>query len=425
MSATLTRLPSTTGPASRTTPSPDGPPPPRRSRATPGSTTPSSCWWSSWSWATPWTLVAHTFTTSWAYNFLYLWHVPAFVMVTGYLSRSFRFTRRHLTKLLTSVVVPYLIFEYTLTTFRSVVGGEHHGPLFLNPHWPMWYLATLFVWRLATPLLKRMPYALPAAVVVSLIGGAFTGDTLDLARATGCSRSSSWACWPPRSTWRPCAVPAARLAALGAFSLALVASTAIEDTLGSEWLYYRSSYAQLHDSLVAGALTRLVLLAASGALAVAFVTLVPRRALWFTTAGLGHLGRLPLPRLPREARAVLRLPPLVGRPPGDQPGRSPPWSPSRSRCCWPHRRWPAASTSSSTRSAPGSGTGDVRRLRQRVRPTATSARSSPRERTPRPGPPGRSAPDLPGGRGATAPTPPAAAGAPARDWSPSSSRCSR
>jgi peptidoglycan/LPS O-acetylase OafA/YrhL len=36
-----------------------------------------------------WSLLAESFSTTWAYNFLYLWHVPAFVMVTGYLSRSF------------------------------------------------------------------------------------------------------------------------------------------------------------------------------------------------------------------------------------------------------------------------------------------------------------------------------------------------
>jgi fucose 4-O-acetylase-like acetyltransferase len=289
MSATLTRLPSTTGPASRTTPSPDGP-----RAATAKSRDP---WFDNAKLLLvvlvvvghSWTLVAHTFTTSWAYNFLYLWHVPAFVMVTGYLSRSFRFTRRHLTKLLTSVVVPYVVFEYTLTTFRSVVGGEHHGPLFLNPHWPMWYLATLFVWRLATPLLKRMPYALPAAVVVSLIGGAFTGDTLDLARATGLLPFFVIGLLATPEQLEVLRRPTARLAALGAFGLALVASSAIEDTLGSEWLYYRSSYAQLHESLVAGALTRLVLLVASGALAVAFVTLVPRRALWFTKLGSATL----------------------------------------------------------------------------------------------------------------------------------------
>src|SRR4028119_301068 len=58
-----------------------------------------------------WTLLPTTTAGSVLYDFLYLWHVPAFVMVTGYLSRSFTWSRRHLSRLLTTVVVPYLIFE--------------------------------------------------------------------------------------------------------------------------------------------------------------------------------------------------------------------------------------------------------------------------------------------------------------------------
>jgi fucose 4-O-acetylase-like acetyltransferase len=288
MSATLTRLPSTT-PASPTTASPEARAATRASR---------DPWFDNAKLILvtlvvvghSWTLVADTFTTAWAYNFLYLWHVPAFVMVTGYLSRSFRFSRRHLSKLLTTVVVPYLVFEYTLTTFRHQVGGEHFGPMFLNPHWPMWYLATLFVWRLATPLLKRMPYALPAAVVVSLIGGAFTGDALDLARATGLLPFFVMGLLATPEQLTALRRPAARLAAIGALALALVVATAIERDLGStEWLYWRSSYGELHVSLLTGVVGRLALIAAAGALAVSFMTLVPRRTFWFTRLGSASL----------------------------------------------------------------------------------------------------------------------------------------
>jgi fucose 4-O-acetylase-like acetyltransferase len=291
MPATLTRLPSTTRAASHTSMSPDDGP-----QAAP---VPSRDPWFDNAklllvtlvvLGHSWTLVGDSFTTSWAYNFLYLWHVPAFVMVTGYLSRSFRFSRRHLSKLLTTVVVPYLVFEYTLTTFRSEVGGEHFGPLFLNPHWPMWYLATLFVWRLATPLLKRLPHALPVALVVSLVGGAFTGDTLDLARATGLLPFFVMGLLATPGHLAVLRRPAARLAAYGAFGLALVASTAIEKTLGStEWLYWRSSYSELHVSLATGLMGRVVLIAVAGALAVSFVALVPRRTLWFTRLGSASL----------------------------------------------------------------------------------------------------------------------------------------
>ena len=107
------------------------------------------------------------------------------MLVTGYLSRSFTYTRANLRKLLTTVVVPYLVFETLLALFRTAVGGEDMTTLYVDPHWPMWYLSVLFLWRLATPLLNRVPHPLALAVAVSLLGGVTSGDPLDVARALG------------------------------------------------------------------------------------------------------------------------------------------------------------------------------------------------------------------------------------------------
>ena len=46
-----------------------------------------------------WALLSHSPLTSWLYDFLYLWHMPAFLVVTGYLSRSFGWNRRQLRSL--------------------------------------------------------------------------------------------------------------------------------------------------------------------------------------------------------------------------------------------------------------------------------------------------------------------------------------
>ena len=84
------------------------------------------------------------------YDFIYYWHIPAFVLVTGYLSRSFTWSRRHLWALFCTIVVPYFIFEFAMLFYREHRGGEVIGaPMWLNPHWPMWYLAGVFVWRMA------------------------------------------------------------------------------------------------------------------------------------------------------------------------------------------------------------------------------------------------------------------------------------
>ena len=70
------------------------------------------------------------------------------MVVTGYLSRSFTWSGRNLRRLVTAVALPYVLFEAAMAGFRTGLGGEQLDQLFLDPHWPMWYLATLFLWRL-------------------------------------------------------------------------------------------------------------------------------------------------------------------------------------------------------------------------------------------------------------------------------------
>src|SRR3954466_14117265 len=71
-----------------------------------------------------WTLLPDVSTSSPVYTFLSAWHVPAVVLVTGCLSRKVTFTRRNRMKVLTTIVVPYFVFESLLALFRITVGGE-------------------------------------------------------------------------------------------------------------------------------------------------------------------------------------------------------------------------------------------------------------------------------------------------------------
>ena len=70
-------------------------------------------------------------------------------------------------------------------SFRHTVGGVDFERLWANPHWPMWYLAAMFFWRLMTPIFKRMPGKVVVAVAISLVAGLYANDILDNARIFG------------------------------------------------------------------------------------------------------------------------------------------------------------------------------------------------------------------------------------------------
>ena len=132
-----------------------------------------------------WTLLPDDAVNRHLYDFLYAWHIPAFVLVTGYLSRGFDWTGPRLWQLVRTVAVPYVLFECAFGLFRVYVGGEKLEDLFLDPHWPLWYLPALFLWRLMTPIFRGLPGGLLLALVISLAAGVWVADTLDLARVLG------------------------------------------------------------------------------------------------------------------------------------------------------------------------------------------------------------------------------------------------
>lgn len=236
-----------------------------------------------------WTLLPDVSTSSPVYVFLYAFHVPAFVLVTGYLSRGFTFSRANLRKLMTTVVAPYVVFETMLAVFRTVVGGEDLGPLYLSPHWPLWYLTVLFLWRLATPLLRRVRYPLALAVCVCLVGGLNTVDALDLPRAMGLLPFFVAGLTLTREQLDRLARPRARVVAVALLAVAFVVATVVAGHFSKEWLYWRTGYPDLGVPFWLGASVRLGLLAVAGALALAALALVPRTQRWFTSLGSASL----------------------------------------------------------------------------------------------------------------------------------------
>lgn len=235
------------------------------------------------------TLLPWTGVNEHLYDFLYAWHVPAFVMVTGYLSRSFTWERHRLVQLVRTVAVPYVLFECALALFRIHVGGERLEDLFRDPHWPLWYLSALFCWRLLTPVLVRLPAALPVAVGVSLAAGLFAGSTLDLSRVLGLLPFFVAGLLATPERIARLRTPAARGA--GALALAVIAvlTTWTDRWAGTEWLYYRSPYADLGVPDGEAVLIRAGVLVLGAVGALAFLALVPAIGGWFTRMGAATL----------------------------------------------------------------------------------------------------------------------------------------
>ncbi|MCW2738126.1 MAG: Fucose 4-O-acetylase [Nocardioides sp.] len=232
-------------------------------------------------------LVEATQGSHWVYDFIYLWHIPAFVFVSGYLSKSFEWDRRRMKSLVYTLAIPYLLFEPALFYFRRTVVDENvTGPLWLEPHWTMWYLIVLLMWRLVTPILKLHWLFLPLSVVVSLLGGLWDTDALMIPRFLGLLPFFVLGLHlEPRhlkhldDVWvRVAAVPTL----VGIGIMAVYTDTWAETAL----LWYDTGYNEIPIDNEIVFQTRLTIMMVGLLGAFAAMSLVPRRPLgWFTTMG--------------------------------------------------------------------------------------------------------------------------------------------
>ena len=234
-----------------------------------------------------WGLLESTDGTHWAYDFLYLWHIPAFVFVSGYLSKSFEWDRRRLTSLFHTLLIPYLIFEPALYYYRVLVVDEQvPGTLWLQPHWTMWYLIVLLMWRLLTPILRLHWLFLPLSVVVSLAGGLWNTDLLMLPRFLGLLPFFVLGLHlKPRHLARLDDVWV-RVSAVAALCGIAVMAFYTDEWARTAFLWYDAGYEEVGIDPVIGFQTRLTVMALGLVGAFSVLALVPRRSLgWFTTMG--------------------------------------------------------------------------------------------------------------------------------------------
>ena len=105
-----------------------------------------------------------------AYQFIYLFHMPGFVFVSGYFAR--KGDGKIFEKVLLNQIVPLFFFQLVFEIFHYVVFHEFSGKtLDLAPYWILWYLLSLAFWRISFQLLYKIRFLLVISVVFALVAG--------------------------------------------------------------------------------------------------------------------------------------------------------------------------------------------------------------------------------------------------------------
>ena len=105
-------------------------------------------------------------------DIIYIFHMPAFVFTTGYLSRS-RHSRSR--ESLFGLLSLYFLFNAVMCFVNP--GGAITQ--LVTPVYSFWYLLAVIVWRAAAEWLSKIPHILPLSIAVGLLSG-FFGDVTNV-----------------------------------------------------------------------------------------------------------------------------------------------------------------------------------------------------------------------------------------------------
>ncbi|CAL9598891.1 hypothetical protein SUDANB1_05379 [Streptomyces sp. enrichment culture] len=227
-----------------------------------------------------------------AYQVVYAFHMPAFILISGYFSRSFDMRPDRLKRLITGVAVPYIIFETAYPLFKRVIDNDPHQEIsILDPWYLTWFLVALFIWRLTTPIWNLVRWPLPLALGLAMLATVTPeiGDDLDLQRVLQFLPFFVLGLIMKPEHFHMVRTRAVRIASVPVFAVALAFSWWAVPHMNTAWFYHRDAAQELGAPWWTGPVMVLAMFGCSLVLTACFFAWVPRRQMWFTALGAGTL----------------------------------------------------------------------------------------------------------------------------------------
>lgn len=221
------------------------------------------------------------------YMTIYTFHMPAFIFVTGYYAKVLR-TKKDWWKLMKAVVIPYVVFQFLYTAYYMyMLDFDVKFNLVEQSRWGLWFLVSLFCWRVMLPLFTHSKWMIVVALVIALLAGElpFISEPLSLSRTlyffvffiAGYHLSIE----PVKK-----AGAKGKIAGIVGLVVLFITLYYFNDTSWKEWLFGRLPYAEVAPFLVeSGIVNRLIVYAICAFATVAFLAVVPTKTFSWTVVG--------------------------------------------------------------------------------------------------------------------------------------------
>lgn len=99
------------------------------------------------------------------FKLIYLFHMPAFVMISGYFSKFQKNPR------VAKLFIQYLIFQTVYNIFDAKILNREVILNYTTPNWILWFLLALLVWKSVTPHIVKSRYVIALSIAAAVLAG--------------------------------------------------------------------------------------------------------------------------------------------------------------------------------------------------------------------------------------------------------------
>ncbi|MDF2612723.1 MAG: hypothetical protein K0S71_509 [Clostridia bacterium] len=218
------------------------------------------------------------------YLFIYFFHMPLFVFISGYLSKNIEKCRKGAIK---GLLIPYVVFNIIWYILAYIATGELIWPV-IYPGWTLWYLISLFFWRVTLKYVIRIKYIIPLSIVCGLLIGAMPrgGIVLSLSRTISFLPFFLIGYYTNEANLIKVSKISKRLSLAGISAAVLLAFyLGKHNLIDYNFLYHSQSYGFSGLSNNEGILFRAAIYIGSTILSICVLNLIPRKKVFFTSVG--------------------------------------------------------------------------------------------------------------------------------------------
>ncbi|MDQ0229468.1 acyltransferase family protein [Metabacillus malikii] len=221
------------------------------------------------------------------YKFVYTFHMPAFILISGYFAKGFR-KKGYLEKISKKLILPYLIFQGIYSVYYYIIRDQQ--TLLLNPfdpHWSLWFLVSLFCWNILLFFFTKLHpvWAISLAFAIGLIAGYFEviSNYLSLSRTFVFFPIFLIGYYLSRDHFQALQKPKMKGLAISLFVITFISYFYID--FQYEWLFGSKPYSHFGHVTIMSSIIRLGFYSITLITSLSFLSLIPKSYRFFTEWG--------------------------------------------------------------------------------------------------------------------------------------------